>query len=55
MSRLRKEYDFSADATLGKYAGRYASGANIVLLDLDIARVFPDSKSGLAKRAAREP
>ena len=66
---MRKEYDFSSDATVGKYARRYASGANIILLDPDIARVFPDSKSvndalrllrdaalkaGLAKRAARE-
>ncbi len=38
------EYDFSSGAR-GKYAKRYEKGSNIVVLDPDVARVFPDSKS----------
>ena len=41
---MRKEYDFSG-AVVGKYAKRYAKGTNLVLLDPDIAAVFPDSAS----------
>jgi hypothetical protein len=41
---MRKEYDFR-NAEVGKYAIRYAAGTNVVLLDPDIASVFPDSKS----------
>jgi hypothetical protein len=41
---MRKEYDFR-DAEVGKYAKRYAAGTNLVLLDPDIAQLFPDSKS----------
>ena len=41
---MRKEYDFR-DAEAGKYAKRYAAGTNLVLLDPDIARLFPDSRS----------
>jgi hypothetical protein len=41
---MRKEYDFSR-AVVGKYARRYAAGTNMVLLDPDVAGVFPDSKS----------
>ena len=40
----RKEYDFSA-GVVGKYARRYAAGTNVVLLDKDVARFFPDSES----------
>ncbi|MBA3440989.1 MAG: hypothetical protein H0T92_14080 [Pyrinomonadaceae bacterium] len=36
------EYDFS-QAVIGKYAKQYAEGTNIVVLDPDVARVFPDS------------
>jgi hypothetical protein len=38
------EYDFSGGVR-GKYAANYAKGTNIVVLDPDIAEVFPDSKS----------
>ncbi|HEX7723521.1 MAG TPA: hypothetical protein VF397_15275 [Pyrinomonadaceae bacterium] len=38
------EYDFSAGVR-GKYAGRFAQGANVVVLDPDVAEVFPDSES----------
>ena len=41
---IRDEYDFS-NGVRGKYADRFAKGSNVVLLDPDIARVFPDSKS----------
>ena len=41
---LREEYDFSRGVR-GKYAERYAEGANIVVLDPDVAKVFRDSKS----------
>lgn len=36
------EYDFS-QGVIGKYAKQYAQGTNIVVLDPDVARVFPDS------------
>jgi len=39
---MRDEYDFR-DGIRGKYAERYARGTNVVLLDPDVAEVFPDS------------
>ena len=36
------EYDFSRGER-GRYAKAYAEGTNVVLLDDDVARVFPDS------------
>ena len=39
---LRGEYGFS-HGVRGKYAARYSEGANVVILDPDIAKVFPDS------------
>ena len=45
---LRKEYtlkDFPNGLERGKYAARMAEGSNIVRLDPDIARAFPDSLS----------
>jgi len=38
------EYDFSSGVR-GKYAARYAQGTNVVVLDPEVAKVFPDSKS----------
>lgn len=38
------EYDFH-QGTRGKYAKEYASGTNVVVLDPDVAGVFPDSES----------
>ena len=38
------EYDFS-QGVVGKYAKQYAEGTNIVLLDPDVAKVFPDSEA----------
>lgn len=37
---LRREYDFSAGIR-GKYAKRFLLGTNLVLLDPDVAEVFP--------------
>lgn len=41
---MRAEYDFSGGER-GKYAARYAEGSNVVVLDADVAEVFPDSAS----------
>ena len=41
---MRPEYDFSAGVR-GKYLPRLAKGANVVVLDRDIAKVFPTSKA----------
>ena len=38
------EYDFSG-GVCGKYAARFARGSNVVVLDPDIAQIFPDSAS----------
>ena len=38
------EYDFSNGAR-GKYADRFPTGSNVVVLDPDVARVFADSES----------
>ena len=38
------EYDFSR-GVVGKYAKQYAEGTNIVLLDPDVAKVFPNSEA----------
>ncbi|MBI5141853.1 MAG: hypothetical protein HZA20_06635 [Nitrospirae bacterium] len=38
------EYDFSGGVT-GKYAKRYAEGANVVVIDPDILEYFPDHDS----------
>ncbi len=41
---MRPEYDFSFGIR-GKYLPRLAKGANVVVLDRDIAKVFPSSKA----------
>ncbi len=58
---MRDEYDFKGDAR-GKYAKRFAGGTNLVLLEADVAKAFPDSQSVnealrnvIARRAAGEP
>jgi hypothetical protein len=38
------EYDFSSGVR-GKYAKRYAEGTNVVVLDPDVAAVFPDAQA----------
>jgi len=41
---MRREYNFSGGVR-GKYVKRLAKGANVVVLDKDVASVFPDSVS----------
>ena len=45
---LRPEYDLRAllkGGVRGKYAAKYRSGTNIVVLDPDVARAFPNEQS----------
>lgn len=41
---IRKEYDFS-HGVRGKYARRYAEGTNVVVLEPDVAKSFPNAES----------
>jgi hypothetical protein len=41
---MRDDYDFSR-AMRGKYARRYAEGANVVVLEPDVAKAFPNAKT----------
>jgi ABC-type Mn2+/Zn2+ transport system ATPase subunit len=43
-SEMLPEYDFSGGVR-GKFAEAYAQGTNVVLLDEDVAKVFPDAAS----------
>lgn len=43
---MRPEYDFTQlRGAVGKYAKQYAEGTNVVLLDPDVAEMFPDSEA----------
>jgi hypothetical protein len=45
---LRPEYDMKSmlkDGVRGKYATRYNSGTNLVLLEPDVAKAFPNEKA----------
>ena len=41
---MRNHYDFSGGVR-GKYARRYSEGTNVVVLDPDVARLFPNGKA----------
>jgi hypothetical protein len=41
---MRDHYDFRGGVR-GKYAQRYAEGTNVVVLDPDVAKMFPDHES----------
>jgi len=41
---MLEEYDFSKGVR-GKYAKRYEESANVVVIEPDVARVFPDHDS----------
>lgn len=43
-AEMLSEYDFSG-AVRGKYAKRYATGTNVIVLEPDLAKAFPDSQS----------
>lgn len=44
VDEMRPEYDFS-NAVRAKYADRIKDGSNVVVLDPDVAAVFPDSRA----------
>jgi hypothetical protein len=39
---MRREYDFS-NAVRGKYYDRFKASSNVVVLDPDVSRVFPNA------------
>ncbi len=41
---MLEEYDFSKGVR-GKYAGKYSEGTNVVIVDPDVAKFFPDDAS----------
>jgi hypothetical protein len=41
---IRDHYDFTGGVR-GKYARRYAEGSNVVVLDPDVARLFPNREA----------
>ena len=41
---MLEEYDFSRGVR-GKYASRYAEGTNVVVIDPDVTKYFPDHDS----------
>ena len=43
-SKMREEYDFTRGVR-GKYAQRYAQGTNVVLLEPDVAKIFPNAEA----------
>ena len=43
-NEMRDHYDFTGGVR-GKYARRYAEGTNVVMLDPDVARVFPNGEA----------
>ena len=43
-NEMRNHYDFSGGVR-GKYVQRYAEGSNVVVLDPDVARVFPNGQA----------
>jgi hypothetical protein len=43
-SEVLQEYDF-AKGVRGKYARRYARGTNVVVLEPDVAKLFPNAEA----------
>ena len=43
-NEMLREYDFSKGVR-GKYARRYALGSNVVVLEPDVAKVFPNAEA----------
>jgi hypothetical protein len=41
---MRESYDFSGGKR-GKYAQRYEKGSNVVVLDPDVAELYPDAQA----------
>jgi hypothetical protein len=42
--QMRPYYDFSRGVR-GKYAAAYAKGTNVVVIEPDLAKIFPDSEA----------
>jgi len=44
---MRSEYTAASlkDGVRGKYAERYSNGTNVVVLDADVAEVFPNAQA----------
>lgn len=44
---LRDEYDFASmtGGVRGKYAKQYHEGVKLIMLEPDVAKIFPDAKS----------
>ena len=43
-NEMLRDYDFS-QGLRGKYARRYAQGSNVVVLEPDVAKVFPNAEA----------
>jgi len=43
-NEMLREYDFSKGVR-GKYARRYARGSNVVVLEPDVAKIFPNAEA----------
>jgi len=43
-NELLREYDFS-QGVRGKYARRYARGTNVVVLEPDVTKAFPNAEA----------
>ncbi|HVD96352.1 MAG TPA: hypothetical protein VNE84_09495 [Candidatus Limnocylindria bacterium] len=43
-NEMLREYDFSKGIR-GKYARRFARGSNVVVLEPDVAKVFPNAQA----------
>jgi hypothetical protein len=43
-NEMLRDYDFS-QGVRGKYARRYAQGSNVVVLEPDVAKVFPNAEA----------
>ena len=43
-SKLKAEYDFSGGVR-GKHARRYAQGTNVIVLEPDVAKIFPTQEA----------
>jgi hypothetical protein len=43
-NEMPREYDFS-QGVRGKYARRYAQGTNVVVLEPDVAKAFPNAEA----------
>jgi thymidylate kinase len=41
---MQKEYDFSRGVR-GKYHKRFMASSNVVVIDAELSKIFPDSKS----------